>query len=145
MPSRLSKGRNETCRRTLIRDLQISRAVKRHDAARRSATCDSARRGSIGARSSTLRESVPDALVNDRYAKQSADRTHFYTFQSEGQFNCGGRPIRASAIFSASNRPPETVNVCARTAPNDIYIYIDTALNGILNNGECLNAFATAA
>lgn len=84
-------------------------------------------------------------VVNDRYAKQSVDRTHFYTFQSEGQFNCGGRPIRASAIFSASNRPPETVNVCARTAPNDIYIYIDTALNGILNNGECLNAFATAA
>lgn len=84
-------------------------------------------------------------VVNDRYTKQSADRTHFYTFQSEGQFNCGGRPIRASAIFSASNRPPETVNVCARTAPNDIYIYIDTALNGILNNGGCLNAFATAA
>lgn len=77
-------------------------------------------------------------VVNDRYTKQSADRTHFYTFQSEGQFNCGGRPIRASAIFSASNRPPETVNVCARTAPNDIYIYIDTALNGILNNGGML-------
>lgn len=155
MPLRLSKGRNKTCRRTLIRDLQISRAVKRRTTTRRrcrwtrrSATCDSAAQrinwsALFGiARERSLR--IP-MVVNDRYAKQSADRTHFYTFQSEGQFNCGGRPIRASAIFSASNRPPETVNVCARTTPNDIYIYIDTALNGILNNGECLNAFATAA
>lgn len=64
MPSLLSKGRNETCRRTLIRVLQISRAVKhwtmRCGAARRSAMCDSARRGaarrggSIGAYSSAL-------------------------------------------------------------------------------------------
>jgi len=101
MPLRLSKGRNKTCRRTLIRDLQISRAVKRRTTTRRrcrwtrrSATCDSAAQrinwsALFGiARERSLR--IP-MVVNDRYAKQSADRTHFYTFQSEGQFNCGGR------------------------------------------------------
>lgn len=113
----------------------------RYDTARRYST-DQLGRGegvySLALRGSVTADPASPMVVNDRYTKQSADRTHFYTFQSEGQFNCGGRPIRASAIFSASNRPPETVNVCARTAPNDIYIYIDTALNGILNNGGML-------
>jgi len=107
------------------RSANLPRSKTPHDAVRRSATCDSARRINWSALFDVARERFTanpafPMVVNDRYAKQSADRTHFYTFQSEGQFNCGGRPIRASAIFSASNRPPETVNVCARTAPNDI-------------------------
>ena len=82
---------------------------------------------------------------NDRYTKQSAPAgAHFYTFQSEGQFNCGGRPIRPSAIFSASNRPPETVNVCARAPPNDIYIYIDTVLEWVLEQWPTLKCICGA-
>lgn len=73
-----------------------------------------------------------------------AGRAHFYTFQSEGQFNCGGRPIRPSAIFSASNRPPETVNVCARAPPNDIYIYIDTVLERVLEHRPTLKCICGA-
>lgn len=73
-----------------------------------------------------------------------AGRAHFYTFQSEGQFNCGGRPIRPSAIFSASNRPPETVNVCARAPPNDIYIYIDTVLERVLEHRQALKCICGA-
>lgn len=65
-------------------------------------------------------------------------------FQSEGQFNCGGRPTRPSAIFSASNRSPETVNVCARAPPNDIYIYIDTVLERVLEQRPTLKCICGA-
>lgn len=99
----------------------------------KTAGVDSAiRRIDSGAHSLAFCESTPlqipasPMLVNDRYTKQSAERTHFYTLQSEGQFNCGGRPIRASAIFSASNRPPGIVNVCARTALPMTFTFILT-------------------
>lgn len=142
---RLSRGRERirTCRRTLIRDLQIFRVVKRRvgSAIRR-----------IDSRAAHLRrcerEQIPVSpmLVNDRYTKQSAKRTHFYTLQSEGQFNCGGRPTRASAIFSASNRSPGTVNVCARTALPMTFTFILTRRSmGSWTTVGCLNAFATAA
>lgn len=86
-----------------------------------------------------------NAERNDRYAKQSAPAVHIsIRFQSEGQFNCGGRPTRPSAIFSASNRPPETVNVCARAPPNDIYIYIDTVLERVLEQRPTLKCICGA-
>lgn len=86
-----------------------------------------------------------NAERNDRYAKQSTPAVHIsIRFQSEGQFNCGGRPTRPSAIFSASNRPPETVNVCARAPPNDIYIYIDTVLERVLEQRPTLKCICGA-
>lgn len=130
---------------TLIRDLQIFHAVKRRRWQRDSADrfggrtlCERARH--CGSRS------LSPMLVNDRYTKQSAKRTHFYTLQSEGQFNCGGSPIRASAIFSASNRSPGNVNVCARTALPMTFTFILTRRSmGSWTTAGCLNAFATAA
>lgn len=87
---------------------------------------------------------VPNGRERSIRETKCAGRAHFYTFQSEGQFNCGGRPIRPSAIFSASNRPPGTVNVCARAPPNDIYIYIDTVLEWDLEQRRTLKCICGA-
>lgn len=139
-PSRSSGGRKRirTCRRTLIRDLQIFRAVKRREWQRDSADRFGSALFGVLRENATADPGVPDA--RERSIHETKCRTYTFLYVAIRRAIQLRRSSHTGICNILREQSSSRDRQCMRShgSPNDIYIYIDTALNGILNNGGML-------